>query len=110
VPLTANEPVLQSHILCASFLKCNCVAISLAECRCVGLRHYATSRNVAGASSDEENDFFSIYLMLPATLGPGVYSASKINYYQSRKIMFLGSRERPVCTADNLSSICEPIV
>jgi hypothetical protein len=27
-----------------------------------------------------------------------------------RKIMFLGSRERPVRKADNLTAICEPIV
>jgi hypothetical protein len=33
---------------------------------------------------------FSIYLILPAALGPGVYSASNI------KIIFLGSRARPV--------------
>jgi hypothetical protein len=40
----------------------------------------------------------SIYLMLPVKLGPGVYSAG------SRKIMFLGSRARPVRRADNSSS------
>jgi hypothetical protein len=27
---------------------------------------------------------FSIYLILPVTLGPGVYSASDINEYQKR--------------------------
>jgi hypothetical protein len=42
----------------------------------------------------------SIYLILPGALGPGVYS-------RSRKIMFLGSRARPVHEADNLTDICE---
>jgi hypothetical protein len=28
---------------------------------------------------------FSIYLILPAALGPGVYSASKRNEYQKQK-------------------------
>jgi hypothetical protein len=30
------------------------------------------------------NDFSLIYLSLPATLGPGVYSASNINEYQKQ--------------------------
>jgi hypothetical protein len=43
------------------------------------LRHYATSRKVAGSRPDEVNDFsFSIYLIFPAAPGPGVYSVSKI--------------------------------
>jgi hypothetical protein len=28
---------------------------------------------------------FSIYLILPAALGPGVYSASNVNKYQKEK-------------------------
>jgi hypothetical protein len=28
----------------------------------------------------------------------------------NRKIMYLGSRVRPVCRADNLTAICEPVV
>jgi hypothetical protein len=31
------------------------------------------------------NAFFSIYIILPAALGPGVYSASNINEYQKKK-------------------------
>jgi hypothetical protein len=31
------------------------------------------------------DEFFSIYLILPAALGPGVYSASNINEYQKHK-------------------------
>jgi hypothetical protein len=30
-------------------------------------------------------DFISIYLFLPAALGPGVYSASNRNKYQKQK-------------------------
>jgi hypothetical protein len=36
------------------------------------------------------NTFFSMYLILPAGLGPGVYSASNRNEYQKQKKMFLG--------------------
>jgi hypothetical protein len=40
--------------------------------------HYATNRKVTG-SIHNEVIFFKIYLILPATLGPGVHSASKRN-------------------------------
>jgi hypothetical protein len=53
-------------------------------------------------------EFFSIYLILPAALGPGVYSAS--NRTPKEKIMFLGNRAQPVRRTDNLTAICEPIV
>jgi hypothetical protein len=43
------------------------------------LRDYATSRKVAGSSPDEVIGFFSIDVILPAALGPGVYSASNRN-------------------------------
>jgi hypothetical protein len=49
------------------------------------LRHYATSWKFAGSTPDEMNEFFSIYLILPAALGPGVYSASNRNEYQKQK-------------------------
>jgi hypothetical protein len=48
------------------------------------LRHYATSRKVAGSIRDE-NDFLLIYPILPAALGHGVYSASNRNEYQKQK-------------------------
>jgi hypothetical protein len=44
------------------------------------LRHYATNRKVAASIPDEV--IFSIYLILPAALGPGVYSASNRNEYR----------------------------
>jgi hypothetical protein len=73
------------------------------------LRHYATSLKFAGPRPEEVNVFFSIYLILPAALGPGVYSASNRNEYEKQK-MFLGSRARPVRKVDNLTAICESIV
>jgi hypothetical protein len=47
-----------------------------------------------GSRHDELLKFFSIYLILPAALDPGAYSASNINEDQNKKIMFLGSRAR----------------
>jgi hypothetical protein len=47
------------------------------------IKHYATDRKVAGSIPDEVN--FQIYLILPATPGPGVYSASNRNEYQKHK-------------------------
>jgi hypothetical protein len=44
------------------------------------LRHYATNRKVA-ASIPDEVIFFSIYLILPAELDPGVHSPSNRNEY-----------------------------
>jgi hypothetical protein len=52
------------------------------------LRHYAASRKAVGSRPDEVNEFFfsfSIYLILPAALGPGVYSACNRNEYQKQK-------------------------
>jgi hypothetical protein len=54
---------------------------------------------------------FSIYLILLAALGPGVYSASnKYEYQKQKKILFLGSKTQLVNRADNLTAIFEPIV
>jgi hypothetical protein len=47
------------------------------------LRHYYTSRKVACSRPNEVN--FYTYLILPAALGPGVYSASNRNEYQKHK-------------------------
>jgi hypothetical protein len=53
---------------------------------------------------------FSVYLILPTALGPGVYSASSTNDYQKHKEMFLESRARPVRKADSFAAIREPSV
>jgi hypothetical protein len=47
--------------------------------------HYATSRNVAGSRPDEVNEFSSIYLILPAALGPEAVSPYNRNEYQKQK-------------------------
>jgi hypothetical protein len=57
-----------------------------------------------------ENEFFSIYLILPAAQGPEVHLTSNRNGYQKQKKMFLGSKVRPVRRANNLTAICEPII
>jgi hypothetical protein len=44
------------------------------------------SRKVAGSRHDELNEFFAIYLILPAALGPEVYLTSNRNEYQKQKI------------------------
>jgi hypothetical protein len=56
------------------------------------------------------DDFFSIYLILPAALGPGVHSAFNRNEYQKQKNNVFGSKALPVLRADNVTAICEPIV
>jgi acetaldehyde dehydrogenase (acetylating) len=77
---------------------------------------YATDRKVAGSIPDKV--IFSIYLILPAALGPGVYLASNRNENQKSNnnnnnnviiimiiIMFPGSKVRRVHRADNLTSV-----
>jgi hypothetical protein len=48
---------------------------------------------------------FSIYLILLAALGHGVYSAFNRSQYQKQK-----NKLWPVRKADNLTAICKPIV
>jgi hypothetical protein len=43
---------------------------------------FCKTKKVAGSIPDEVIGFFSIDLILPAALGPGVYSASNRNEYQ----------------------------
>jgi hypothetical protein len=64
---------------------------------------------VAGWRPDEVNEFFSIYLILPAALGPGDLASDR-NKFLKRKIVFLGSKVQPVRGADSLTAIFEPIV
>jgi hypothetical protein len=48
---------------------------------------------------------FSIYLILPAALGPRVYSASNKMSIRSIEIMFLESRALPMRKADCLDNV-----
>jgi hypothetical protein len=52
--------------------------------------HCATSRKVAGSRLDQVNECFSIYLVLTAALGPGVYSVSNRNEYKKQKTTVSG--------------------
>jgi hypothetical protein len=56
------------------------------------------------------NTFISIYLILPAPLGPGVNSTSNRNEYQKEKNNVSGELSAAVLKADNLADICEPTV
>jgi hypothetical protein len=47
------------------------------------LRHYAASRKVVGSRPDEGNEFF--FQIIPASLGPGIYSTSDRNEYHKEK-------------------------
>jgi hypothetical protein len=49
--------------------------------------------------------------ILPAALGPGVYSASnRMSTRNIKIIMFLGNTAHPARKTDKLTTICEPIV
>jgi hypothetical protein len=76
----------------------------MGACGRVRLRHYAENSKVVGSIPVEV--IFSIYLILPGALGPGVYSATNRHEYQKHK----NTKVRPVRRADNLIAICEPIV
>jgi hypothetical protein len=52
----------------------------------------------------------SIDLIFLGVLGHGIYSASTRNEYQKQKNNVSGGRARPVHTANNLPTVCEPIV
>jgi hypothetical protein len=52
---------------------------------------------------------FTIDLILPAALSPGVHSASNRNEYHKQKNNVLRSRAWPERRADNLTAICEQI-
>jgi hypothetical protein len=69
----------------------------------LSLRHYVTSRKVAGSRRDEVNEFlFPIYLILPTALVPGVHSAS--NKYEFHK-MLVESRARPAFKGNTITAI-----
>jgi hypothetical protein len=49
------------------------------------MRPYVTSWKVAVSRPEELIEFFSIYLILPALLGPEIYSPSNRNEYEKQK-------------------------
>jgi hypothetical protein len=56
------------------------------------LGHYATSRKTTDSRIDDVIKLFSIYLIIPAALDSGVYSASNRNEYQKRKNNISGEK------------------
>jgi hypothetical protein len=52
--------------------------------RLVSSRH-VSSRLACSPVLSDENELFSMYIILPAALGPGVYSASNRNEYHKQK-------------------------
>jgi hypothetical protein len=65
------------------------------------------NRRVVDSTPDEV--IFSIYLILLATLGRGIYSASNRNEYRKHKNNASSCKAQPVRRASKLTDICEQI-
>jgi hypothetical protein len=59
---------------------------------------------------DEIIEFFSVYLILPAAVGPRIYSSSNRDEHQKQKKISLGSKALLARKAYNLTAIREPVV
>jgi hypothetical protein len=70
------------------------------------LRHYATSRNVAGSISDEVIGFFNRPNPSSRTMALG--STQPLTEMSTGNL--LGGKGRPAREADNLIATCKPIV
>jgi hypothetical protein len=70
------------------------------------LRHYATSRNVAGSIRDEVIRFFN--LPNPSSRTMALESTQFLTEMSTRNLP--RGKGRPAHKADNLTDICEPMV
>jgi hypothetical protein len=70
------------------------------------LRHYAKSQKVAGSIPDESFDFSTDLTLPNATIALG--STQPLTEMSTRNLP--GRKGRPARKADNLTTICEPIV
>jgi hypothetical protein len=70
------------------------------------LRHYATSRKVAGSSPDEVDFFFNLSNPSSRIMTQG--STQPLTEMSIRNLP--GGKGRPARKADNLTAICEPVV
>jgi hypothetical protein len=70
------------------------------------LRHYATSRKVAGLIPDEVTGFFNSPNPYSRTVAVG--STQPLTEMRTRNLP--GGEGRPARQTDNLTAICEPIV
>jgi hypothetical protein len=59
--------------------------IATGDCGIVVIKELSYKPEGPSSRPDEVNEFFSIYLILPAALGAGVYSSSNRNEYQKQK-------------------------
>jgi hypothetical protein len=80
--------------------------ITWARSNIVGLRHYATSRKIAGSIPDEVIGIFSWPISSTRTMALG--SIQLLIEMSTRK--FPGGKGRPARKVENLTAICEPIV
>jgi hypothetical protein len=69
------------------------------------LRHYATSRKVAGSIPDEVIGFFNLPNLSSRTMALG--STQPLTEMSTRNLP--GGKKRPASGADNLTAICERI-
>jgi hypothetical protein len=74
------------HLCCCHITALKCCLVDFGARGCVVVEALCYKPEGRGVESRRGNwNFFSIYLILPAALGPGVYSASNRNEYQKRK-------------------------
>jgi hypothetical protein len=86
--LVKVHPAFQTRFLQNKHKYFNGTAVSKGKWQQNWLRHYATCWKVAGLRPDGGGGgerIVSIYLNLPAALGPGVYSTSNRNWCEARK-------------------------
>jgi hypothetical protein len=84
---------------------CVLTMLRLSRGSIVGLRHYATSRKVAGSNPDEV-EFFN--LSDPSSSTMALRSTQPLTEMSTG--IFLGCKGRPVRKANNFTAICESIV
>jgi hypothetical protein len=70
------------------------------------LRNYATSRKFAGSIPDEVIEFFS--RRNPSSRNMALVSTQSLTEMSTRN--FSGDKGRPTRKADNLTTICDPII
>jgi hypothetical protein len=70
------------------------------------MRHYATSRKIAGSIPDEVIEFFNWPNPSSRTMALG--STQPLIEMSTRNLP--GGKGRPACKADNLTALCEPTV
>jgi hypothetical protein len=88
------------------FKKCNSLSLRWRS----WLRHYATSQKVAGSIPDQVIGIFNCPNLSSRTMA--MVSTQFLTEMSTRNLpgIFLRGKEQPDRKADNLTTICEPIV